>query len=164
MNGRGGKHVRPGWKIPNGIYSDRTQQLKEWSPLFFKKDGDKNRELALKDLYRIWSDSSVEEIQMSGKMVLVGELYGRRCHRNGDPTITPYITSIKRLTHGKPCANRFPRDILCATTENGEDYFFNSDQFSLVLALIIWDLESGIPLRSEEHYYVHPDFRKEEFM
>lgn len=162
--GHGGKHVRPGWKIPNGIYSDRTQQLKDWSPLFYKKDGAENRELAANDFYRFWADSSIEEIQLSGKMVLVGELYGRHCHRNGDSYITPYITSVKRLTHGKPCVNRFSRDIMCATTDTDETFFFNSDQFSLIMTLIVWDLENGNSLRSEEHYYVHPDFRKEEFM
>ena len=163
-NGRGGKHARPGWKIPNGVYAEETPQLKDWAPLFYEKDGAKNRELALKDFYRIWNNSSLKEVQLRGKLMLGGELYGRHGHRNGDIFTTSYITSIKRLTHGKPCSNRFPRDILSATTNTGETYYFNSDQFNLTVALLLWDIENGDPLNRKKHYYVHPIFREEEFM
>ena len=161
---RGGRHARPGWRIPNGVYAPETPQLKDWIPLFYEKDGIKNRELAVKDFYRIWNNSFIKEIQLRGKLVLGGELYGCHGHRNGKMFTTPYITSIKRLAHGRPCTNRFPKDVLCATTNTGETYFFNSDNFDLNMSLLLWDVENGNPLNKEKHYYVNPYFRGEEFM
>ena len=163
-NSRGGKHVRPGWRIPNGLYANRTHQLKNWVPLFLKEDGTENRNLAMKDFYRIWKNPLIKEVQLRGKLVLGGELYGYHGHHNGETFTTSYVTSIKRLTHGEPCANRFPRDVMCATTDTGETFFFNSDQFSLCVAVLLWDLENGNPLSGQEHFYVGPDYISEEFM
>lgn len=161
---RAGRHARPGWRIPNGQYADKTSQLKDWSPLFYEKDGASNRELAMKDFYRIWNNPSIKEVKLRGKLVLGGELYGCHGHRNGEIFTTPYITSIRRLTHGEPRTNRFPRDILVATTNDGENYYFNSDQFDLNMALMIWYIENGTPFSMEKHYYVNPCFREDEFM
>lgn len=73
-NGRGGKHARPGWKIPNGIYADQTAQLKDWLPLFEKEDGVENRKVAAEDLYRIWNNPHIKQIQLRGKLKLGGEM------------------------------------------------------------------------------------------
>ena len=156
--------ARPRWKIPNGVYSDYTAQLKDWLPLFEKEDGLENRTLAMEDFYRIWHNPKVKEIQLRGKLKLGGELYGCHGHHNGELATTSYITSIKRLTHGEPLVNRFSRDIMCATADDGRAYYFNSDQFHLCTALILWDIENGIPLESKEHYYVGPDYWKAEYM
>ncbi len=164
VSGRGGRHARPGWKIPNGIYAKQTAQLKDWLLLFEKEDGLENRELAMEDFYRIWNNPRIKEVQIRGKLKMGGEIYGcHGCH-NGDQMITSYITSIKRLTHGEPRANRFPRDIMCATTDTGEVYFFNSDQFHLCAAILFWDMANGNPLEKAEHYYVYPAYKKAEFM
>ena len=133
-------------------------------PLFFKIDGARNRDLAMKDFFRIWNNPAIKEVQLRGKMVLGGKLYGYRGHRNGDTFITPYITSIRRLTHGEPCMNRFARDILCAETTTGEKFFFNSDQFSLCVAAMFWDLSNGNALSNLEHFYVGPEYKEAEYM
>lgn len=163
-NGRGGSHARPGWKIPNGKFADETRQLKDWIPLCEETDGVENRDLVMSDIFRIWKNAQVEEVVIRGKMKLGGELYGCHGHHNGDQVITPNIVSIKRLTHGKPCINRFARDILCATADTGEVYFFNSDQFNICTAIIFWDIDNEQSLNTDKHFYVHPDYQKEEFM
>lgn len=163
-NGRGGSHARPGWKIPNKRYADETRQLVEWLPLFMKCDGADNRDIAMKDFYRFWSNPNLVEIQLRGKLKFGGKLYGCHGHRNGDPAVTSYITSIKRLTHGGPRINRFPRDILKVETDTGETYFFNSDQFNMYVAVLLWDMQNGDDLNEEEYYYVHPDYQIEEIM
>ena len=164
VSGRGGRHARPGWKIPNGIYAKQTAQLKDWLLLFEKEDGLENRELAMEDFYRIWNNPQIKQVQIRGKLKRGGEIYGCHGSHNGDQMVTSYITSIKRLTHGEPRANRFPRDIMCATTDTGEVYFFNSDQFHLCAAILFWDMANGNPLEKAEHYYVYPAYKKAEFM
>lgn len=162
--GRGGSHSRPSWKIPNMLYAEETRQLVDWLPIFMKKDGVENREIAMRDFYRFWNNSNLIEIQLRGKMKLGGNMFGCHGHRNGDPTITSYVTSITRLTHGKPHTNRFPRDIFRVKTDTGETYYLNSDQFNLHFAIILWDIQNGNNLSSEKHFYVHPDYQNEAIM
>lgn len=160
-NGRGGNHARPSWKIPNKLYADETRQLVEWLPLFMEDDGIDNRETAIRDFYHFWSHPNLIEIQLRGKMKLGGKMYGCHGHRNGDPVVTSYITSVTRLTHGEPRTNRFPRDIFRIKTDTGETYFLNSDQFNLCMAILLWDLQNGNNLNLNKYYYVHPDYQNE---
>ena len=162
--GNPGGHDRPKWKIPNGVYAKKTHQLKDWVPLFLAKDGEQNRDLAMHDFYRIWKNPLLKEVHLRGKLMLGGNIYGYRGCCNGDLFTTSYVTSIKRLTHGEPHSNRFPRDILLATTDTGEMFFFNSDQFHFCVAAMLWDMENGNPLSDIRHFYVSPDYCKREYM
>lgn len=165
MIARHGKNrTRPKWRIPNGIYATKTPQLKTWLPLFEEEDGLENREVAIKDFYRFWSNPNLKKIQLRGKLKLGGELYGYPGHPNGNQEITDYIISMTRLTHGKPCENRFNRDILRVETADGKTYFFNSDQFNLVYAVFLDDINNERELETIKHFYVHPDYREENLM
>ena len=162
MNSRGGNHARPSWKIPNGVFAPETPQLTEVTVYAPVEMGMQNLEEVMAAIGRFWLDRDTDEVAIPGRCILGGNLYGKHRHKNGEYFYTDEIVTMKRLKRGEPKNTRFPRDILCAETRNGETYFFCGDMFSLYLLLMMGDALDDC-LREERGYYQHPHYRSDKY-
>ena len=138
-------------------------QFRDWNLFFDKIDGEENRQKIIKEFTKFWLDSTRKSLIIPGNCSLGGPLFGVNGHYNGEDAFVGSVSHIERLNRGRPVRNKFPNDLLCATTKTGEKYYLFADTFDLYMLLLMGDIKND-NLNLSDNYYLHPRFRGREYL
>ena len=136
-----------------------SPMIKEWGLYFYKADGDDNRTTVAKAFADFWKDSRVDALEIPGKCMLGGKVFGCEGFDDGDEIFTSYVKSVERIERGNH--NGTPRDLMCATTMSGSKYYFYSDGYSSYMFLMLGDL---IHTGKLSQHYLKREFQNSEFI
>ena len=130
--------------------------IKEWELYFDKANGYENRDAVVKAFAGFWEDSRADKLEIPGKCMLGGKVFGREGFNDGDEIFTSDIKSVERIEHGDH--NGVPHDLMCATTISGSKYYFYSDDYNAYMFLMLGDLIHTGELSQHRYFYLKREF------
>lgn len=146
-------------EIANTAYSPI---IKEWELYFRKTDGYDNRTTVAKAFTNFWEKSNTDKLEIPGKCILGGKVFGRKGFNNGDEIFTSYIESIERIECGNH--NGIPHNLMCATTISGSKYYFYSDDHNAYMFLMLGDMIHTGKLSQHRWFYLKREFHNSELI
>ena len=114
-----------------------TPKLCGWHLQFLIRYGFENRDKVMKSFVKFLNSGDPEDkfYQTPGDCVLCGEVYGHPKFPNKSGIFTSPVVSVERLKLDFALGKR--HDLLCATTESGNHYYFYSDDCSTHMTLML---------------------------
>ncbi len=144
-------------KTKNVVY------LNHWQLFFKKVDGKENRSTIVDTFADYYVANRMDTYEVPGNCIMGGRIYGHGGFPDGTMMFTASIETIERVNISM--AKGVRDDLLCATTELGEKYYFFADEPSPLMGLLFKDSLHGGLLNDEDGYYVetqmhkrHPEF------
>ena len=101
-------------------------------------DGFENRTAIIKAFADFFENTNKKKLDIHGKCVLGGYVYGRYGFDDGDMIITSDIESIERIERGD--CDGVSHDLMCATTASGSKYYFYSDEHSYHMSQLLEEM------------------------
>ncbi len=149
-----GNVLRETKEVTNMIYNP---MIKEWELYFDKANGYDNRTTVAKAFTNFWVEPKAGKLEIPGKCMLGGKVFGCKGFNDGDEIFTPDIQSIERIERGDH--NGVPHDLMCATTIFGSKYYFYSDDHNFYMFLMLDDLIHTGELSQRRCSYLKREFR-----
>ena len=130
-----------------------------WEIYFEEKNGYDNRETVARAFSDFYENREADKIEIPGKCMLGGIVFGREGFNNDSEILTTDIKSIERIERSAD-EDKIPHDLMCATTVSGGKYFFYSDDFNAFMLMMLGDLlYRRKKLNSIPYYYLKPELR-----
>ena len=100
-----------------------------------------------------WKDTDKNFLEIPGKCLLGGLVYGQKDYKDGNEIFTKDVISVERTKRSKDTFG-IPHDLMCAITEDGEKYYFYSNGHNPYMMLLIGGiLRSGQLVPSPGFYF-----------
>lgn len=131
--------------------------IKEWELYFDKANGYENRTTVAKAFTNFWEEPKADKLEIPGKCMLGGKVFGRKGFNDGEEIFTSNIQSVERIERGNH--NGVPHDLMCATTISGSKYYFYSDDHNAYMFLMLGDLIHTGELSQRRYFYLKREFR-----
>lgn len=126
--------------------------IKEWELYFKMADGYENRDAVVKAFADFLEDPRADKLEIPGKCMLGGKVFGREGFNDGDEIFTSFIKFVERIERGE-------HDLMCATTISGSKYYFYSDDYNAYMFLMLGDLIHIGKLSHRRYFYLKREFR-----
>ena len=120
--------------------------LTEWELYFDTANGYENRYAVIQAFLDFWGRTSTKKFNIPGKCLLGGK------NEHGKEMIVESDVEIMERV-GVETNNGAKHDLICATTADGEKYYFYSDEISGYMILMLADLMNLGALNSRRYYY-----------
>ena len=137
--------------------------IKGYELYFRKEDGLENRLAIIATFARFWQDSSIDEIEIAGRCMLGGLVFGHDHFDDWSEILTSSIKTIRRVERGekrvKLIGMRIGRDLMCATTKSGNEYFFYSTNLCIYMARMLADIVYHGEIEETPGFYLKRYFR-----
>ena len=134
----------------------QKSMVKKWELYFGHDEGYENRFTIMKAFANFFERGNIKTIEIPGKCVLGGEVFGRDGFNDGDKILTSYVKTIERIDHWY--RNGVPHDLMCAITVSGSKYYFYSDEYNAYMSLMLGDMINFGKLDGRRYYYLPPEF------
>lgn len=147
------------FKVPKEVDTTTYKPIiKEWEIYFEEFNGWNNRDVVAKVFARFLEDFTARKLEIPGKCMLGGKVFGHKKFNDGDEIFTSDIKSAEKI---KSCNHDGVRQLLiCVTTVSGGRYYFYSRDYNPYMFLMLGDLEGeGGRLDVHRYYYLKPEFR-----
>ena len=131
--------------------------IKEWELYFEKTNGYDYRTTVAKAFAKFWEDPAADKLEMPGKCMLGGRVFGRKGFNDGDEIFTSDVELIERIERDNH--NGVPHDLMCAITASGSKYYFYSDEHNAYMFLMLGDLFHTGELSQDRYCYLKREFR-----
>lgn len=112
--------------------------LKKWELYFERAYGPNNRFTVAKAFAEFWKNSSADKIEIPGKCMLGGRVFGKEDCEDNTEIFTPDIISVERIERGE--GEEFPHDLMCATSISSSNYYFYSDEYNAYMFMLLDDI------------------------
>ena len=132
-------------------------RIEKWELYFEGENGYDNRFNIMKAFTEFWESPKLGKLEMPGKCMLGGQVFGRKGFEDGAEIFTSDIQSVERLEHDR--FSGAPHDLMCATTVSGSKYYFYSDDHNAYMALMLGDIIHMGQLDQRRYYYLVPEYR-----
>jgi len=149
-----GNNLKETKEVVNMAYNP---MIKEWELYFEKTNGYDNRTVVAKAFAKFWEDPAADKLEMPGKCMLGGKVFGRKGFNDGDEIFTSDVKLIERIERGNH--NGAPHDLMCAITVSGSKYYFYSDEHNAYMFLMLGDLFHTGKLSQDRYCYLKREFR-----
>lgn len=136
--------------------------IKEWELYFEKVNGYDNRTAVAKAFEKFLGDPVADKLEIPGKCILGGKVFGLKGFNDGTEIFTPDIKSMERIER----SNRdVPlHDLICATTVSGSKYYFYLDEYSLCMFMMLEDLLHTGKLCQDLYCYLKFKYHNSKFI
>lgn len=128
--------------------------IREWEFYFLQEDGYENRFIVAKAFLKFWDDNSIEKLDVPGRCMLGGKIFGREGFNDGDEIFTSIIETIERIKCSD-CSDT-QHDLMCATTISGSKYYFYSNDYNTYMFMMFGDLIHMDELNPRPYFYLKP--------
>ena len=130
--------------------------MKRWELYFDESCGYENRTVIAKAFTEFWNDPKADKIEIPGKCMLGGKVYGRKGFRDGVEVFTSNVKVIERIKRDR--RDGVPHDLMCATTASGSRYYIYSDGHNAYMAMMLGDIIHAGSLSKRQGHYLKPLF------
>lgn len=145
------------FKVPKEVDTTTYKPIiKEWEIYFEEVNGWNNRDVVAKAFARFLEDFTARKLEIPGKCMLGGKVFGHKRFNDGDEIFTSDVELMERIEHGN--YNGIPHDLMCATTVSGSKYYFYSDGHNAYMFLMLGDLFNTGKLSQDRYYYLKREF------
>lgn len=138
-------------------------KVKDWELYFKSADGEENREAVVKAFAEFFEDCKAEKLEIPGKTMLGGLVYGREGFKDGELIFTSSIKTIEKIERSSD-ENGNPLDLLRASTATGSEYYLYSDEYNAYMFLMLGDIIHMGKLSPRRNRYVMKELRSEELL
>lgn len=129
-----------------------------WELYFNEAHGYDNRSTVARAFTNFWQRNYAEKLEIPGKCMLGGKVYGHEKFNDGEEIMTSNVESVERVERSKQ--NGVSHDLMCATTKSGSKYYFYSDNYNVYMFQILGDLIHKGKLSRKPHHYVKRRFHE----
>lgn len=154
-----GNVLRETKEVTNMMYNP---MIKKWGLYFDRANGYDNRATIVKAFADFFENTGEEKLEIPGKCVLGGKVYGRYGFKDGNEILTSNIQSVERIERGD--CNGVPHDLMCATIGSGSKYYFYSDEHSAYMFMLLGDMIHTGKLNQEPYHYLSLAFFGSQFI
>ena len=133
--------------------------LKEWGLLFRESDGPENRYTVAKAFANFWKNSDINILNIPGKCILGGKVYGQRDYKDGDDILSSELKTIERVDG---ISNTRP--MLKAVAVDGSVYYFAISTCSMQMRFMLNDLLYRGGIRSGPNQYLDEKYQNTGFL
>ena len=127
--------------------------IKKWQVYFKLEDGYDNRDTVMKAFVQFLAHPKNEKLEMPGKCILGGRIFGHDHFEDGDEILTSLVTEFRWLREEEGTS------VVEATTKSGSKYRLFLDDFSQCMFAMMGDMIQDGRLNRSRYYYLDHEHR-----